>query len=241
MARYIREQVLNQPEDFIQYMMNDFVAKHGFHPVEFKGEYIFRSGKGLLEIPKFMKWSYQNGVFHIEAWTRNAWLPGVYGRENAMTGYMGCIPKHAYKSDIDQLIGLLNQNVTGQNPMQQGMPGAGGIQPGAVGIQPGAVGMQPGAGGIQPGAMPQNGPVYVQGVDTYRYANMSLVMGIISIVLSCVPCIGIIFGSLGIVYGLKGQKSTKKGSATAGFVCGLIGLIIGIIAIVVYALYSCLL
>lgn len=201
MARYIREQILNQPEDFVQFMMNDFVTKHGFRQVEFKGEIVYRAGKGLLEFPKFLKWNYQNGVFHLEAWVRNLWLPGVYGKENAMTGYVGCIPKNAYKGDIDQLIGLLYQNVTRPDPA------------------------------------PQAAPAYVQGVDTSRYANIALALGIVGLVLSCLPYIGILFGILGIVYGLKGQNSMKKGRATAGFVCGLIGLIIGILVAVISILY----
>lgn len=109
MARYIREVQLNRPEDFVQYIMTDFLSKQGFHMKEFKGELVYRAGDGFLEIPKFLTWGYQNGIFHIEAWTRNCWFPGVYGRENAMTGFLGCVPKDAYKKDIEALIGLLFQ------------------------------------------------------------------------------------------------------------------------------------
>ncbi len=119
MARYIREVQLNRPEDFVQYIMTDFLSKHGFCMKQFKGEMVYRAGDGFLEIPKFLTWGYQNGIFHIEAWTRNCWLPGVYGKENAMTGFMGCVPKDAYKKDIEALIGLLFQPLT-----QPGMQGA---------------------------------------------------------------------------------------------------------------------
>lgn len=81
MARYIREVTLNRPADFVQFIMTDFLSKHGFSLVKFKGEMVYRTGGGLLEIPKFLTWGYRNGIFHVEAWTRNLWLPGVYGRE----------------------------------------------------------------------------------------------------------------------------------------------------------------
>lgn len=238
MARYIRDQVLNQPDDFVQYMMNDFVTKHGFHRTEFKGEIVYRAGKGLLEIPKFLTWSYQNGNLHLEAWTRNAWFPGVYGRENAMTGFTGCIPKSAYKADVDQLINLLYQNVTrpvGMAP--NGMPPQPGMTPNGMPPQPG---MAPNGMPQQPGMMPNGmpgGPVYVQGVDTSRYSTIAMVLGIVSLVGVCVPMIGIIFGSLGIVYGIKGQTSIQKGKATAGLVCGLIGLILGILVFALSIIY----
>ena len=119
MARYIREVQLDRPDDFVQYIMTDFLGKHGFRLGEFKGEQVYRAGGGLIEIPKFLSWGYQNGVFHVEAWTRNCWLPGVYGRENAMTGWMGCVPKNAYKKDIEELISLLYQPL----PQDAGVPG----------------------------------------------------------------------------------------------------------------------
>lgn len=124
MARYIREVELNRPEEFVQYIMTDFLSKQGFQMKEFKGELVYRAGDGFLEIPKFLTWGYQNGRFHIEAWTRNCWLPGVYGRENALDGFMGCVPKGAYKKDIEALIGLLFQPLA-----QPEMPGMNMQQP----------------------------------------------------------------------------------------------------------------
>ena len=216
MARYIREVVLNRPDDFVQYIMSDFIYKHGFHMVDFKGERILRAGGGLIEIPKFMIWSYRNGVFHVEAWTRNLWLPGVYGREIAMTGFMGCVPKSAYKKDIEELISLMTQPLYA---LQPGQPGYG--APGQPGY--GAPG-QPGYG-----APPQ--PVYVRGTDLSQYATMALIFSIISIVTSFVGgAFGILFGALAIVYGNKSLQSSKRGMAIAGMVIGIIGAVLGVCA-----------
>lgn len=211
MARYVREVQINQPEDFVNFMVNDFLTKHGFKYVEFKGEMIYRAGGGLIEIPKFFIWNYQNGVIHVEAWTRNVWLPGVYGRENALKGYMGCVPKGAYKSDVEQLLSLLMQPVPQQNGQFQGQ------QEGQEGAS-------------QP--VQQSGPIMVQGVDTSRYANMSLAFGIIGMVVSCIWYLGLIFGICAIVYGNKGKASSKQGRATAGLVCGIIAVVLAIVMFV---------
>lgn len=210
MARYIREEILNQPEDFVNFMMNDFLSKHGFRYVQFKGEMIYRAGDGFFEIPKFFIWSYRNGVIHVEAWTRNVWLPGVYGKENALTGFFGSIPKSAYKGDVEQLLQLLHQPVGQQQYAQTN----------------GAPQMQQGA--------PQgtNGPIPVQGIDTSRYAKMALAFGIVGLVLFCIPYVGIMFGILALIYANKGKTSVKKGMATAGMVCGILAIAIAVIIII---------
>lgn len=234
MARYIREVELKQPEDFVQYIMTDFLSKHGFKLVEFEGQMVYRVGGGLAEIPKFLVWGYQNGIFHLEAWIRNCWLPGVYGGENAMTGFMGCIPKKAYKNDIEALIGLLFQPLppnagvqpgmsgtpTGQPGMQQGMSGMPAGQPGMPGNNAGQPGM--------PGNMGMQQPIYVRGTDTSKYATMSLVFSLIGLLGIFVPLVGIIFGAMGIAYAKKGQASEKRGLATAAFVIGIIAIVLAV-------------
>lgn len=221
MARYVREVVLNRPGDFVQYIMSDFLYKHGFHMVEFKGQQVLRAGGGLIEIPKFLVWSYQNGVFHVEAWTRNVWLPGVYGREIAMTGFLGCVPKSAYKKDIEELIGLLTQPLyTNGAPGQPGYGAPG--QPGyGVPGQPG----RPGYGAPQ--------PIYVRGTDMSRYATMALIFSILGAGIGIVAGIfGILFGILGVLNAKKSMYSEKRGFAIAAMIIGIIAIVIGVIGFV---------
>lgn len=231
MSRYIREEVLNQPDDFVNFMMNDFLTKHGFKLVEFKKQRVYRAGGGWFEMPKFLVWGYQNGVFHIEAWARTLILPGVYGKEKDLDGVYGAVPKRAYKSDIDQLMLLLQQPVPGsRNGMDPGMNGGGN---GNMGGQP----VNPGYG---------NGPIIVQGVDTANYATQAMAFGIISLGASAIGIIamlagigidalfygGLLFGILGIIYARKGSSSSKRGKATAGLVCGILGTVISGIIVV---------
>ncbi len=210
MARYIREVKIDKPNDFVEFMVNDFLTKHGFKLVEFKGQMVYRAGGGWFEMPKFVLWGYQNGIFHMEAWMRNMWFPGLYGKENDLTGFMGAIPKESFKKDVEQFLSLLFQTLPNQ---QNGMP------------QQGQFNMQ---NGMQQQGQPMPQTVYVQGVDTSRYANMALAFGIIGLAL-CWSFYGILFQILGIIYAKKGLSSVKKGRATAGLVCAVLGLVILVI------------
>lgn len=210
MSRYVRHEVLNQPADFVQFMMNDFLTKHGFRLENFKGQMVYRAGGGWFEMPKFLVWGYENGVFHLEAWTRYLILPGVYSKEKDLDGFYGAVPKKAYKNDLEQLVALLHQPVGAQ---QQNMNGTQGMP-------------QQNMNGMPPQG---NGPIMVQGVDTSRYANMALGFGIVGLALSWVTWVMIIIDITAIIYAEKGKHSNKKGRATAGMVCAIIGLVISAI------------
>jgi uncharacterized protein YqfA (UPF0365 family) len=55
---------------------------------------------------------------------------------------------------------------------------------------------------------------------------VGMILGILAVILSFVPCIGIyaLFpGVLGLIFSLIGMKKVRKGMAIAGLVCSLIG------------------
>lgn len=55
---------------------------------------------------------------------------------------------------------------------------------------------------------------------------VGMILGILAVILSFVPCIGIyaIFpGVIGLIFSILGMKKVKKGMAIAGLVCSLIG------------------
>lgn len=110
-SRTIREEMIQKPEDFVTFIMEDFFAKNGFQKKEVKGEEVWTNGIGMLEMPKFMKYTYENGVLHLEAWVKTTWLPGVYGKEQSLDGYVGTVPKQSFKKEIDALIQILYQPV----------------------------------------------------------------------------------------------------------------------------------
>ena len=82
MARWVRDEVLNQPADFVDFLMNDYLMKNGFKQTERKGEQVWKEGDGYFSMARFLKYSYINGVLHLEAWV------GLF-RENALKGFAG--------------------------------------------------------------------------------------------------------------------------------------------------------
>lgn len=120
MARYVKEMVLNKPDDFVQFIMNDFLRKNSFVMADWKGEPAYRTGDAMMEGYKYLKWYYSNGVFHLEAW-----MKGTFGGEWNLDGFVGCMQKKPYRESLEQLFVALNQPIS----MPQGMPGNQGGQP----------------------------------------------------------------------------------------------------------------
>ena len=49
MARYVKDLVLNKPEYFVTFIMNDYLQKNQFVVSEWKGEPAYRTGDALIE------------------------------------------------------------------------------------------------------------------------------------------------------------------------------------------------
>ena len=206
--RFSVDLILNKPDDFVSFIMNDFLVKNGYTQKQVKGEWVWQDGIGMVSAPKFLKYSYQNGVIHLEAWLKTAWLPGVYGKDMDFTGAVGALIKQSYKKEIDNLIMLLNQPLPSD----------------------GQFGQTDGAA-VNQGMNGQSaGPILVQGVDNSKKA----VTGFICSLIGCpvgfflIPIIGLILGIFGIVSSSKALKSSKRGLAIAGLVIGILAIILSI-------------
>ena len=120
MARYIREEYINKPQEFVEFIMQDFLKKQKFEPNNLDGEQIWQDGIGMLSMPRFFKYYYMNGVIHLEAWTRTALFAGIYcKKENDLTGFYGSVPKNAFRNDIENLIQVLYQPLPSDQPYMQ--------------------------------------------------------------------------------------------------------------------------
>lgn len=118
MARYIKDLVLNKPEDFVSFMMNDYLQKNQFKMSEWKGKPAYRAGDAMMEGYKFIQWSYSNGTLHLEAW-----LKGSFGGEWNLDGFVGTLQKKPFKNSLEQLFALLQQDVPeGQDTQGIGAP-----------------------------------------------------------------------------------------------------------------------
>ena len=85
MARWTRDERLDQPQDFVRFMMEDYLNKGGFKKKIHKGEEVWQEGEGFLA----------------------AWIGKR--RENALKGFVGALPKKMFRESLEELIRLLHQ------------------------------------------------------------------------------------------------------------------------------------
>lgn len=204
MARYVKDLVLNKPDDFVHFIMNDYLQKNQFSMSDWKGEPAYRAGDAMVEGFKYLKWSYRGGTFHLEAWLR-----GTAGGEWDLDGMVGALMKKPYKKSLEELFVTLQQEIPVQPNMQQGSTG-------------------PQAGQAQEETIPQGGqnpqPISVKTVDNTGAATAALVFGILSVVMCWIPLVSLILGILGISRARMGSGSSKAGQAKAGKVLCIVGI-----------------
>ena len=124
MARYVKDITLNKPDDFVAFIVNDYLQKNKFVMSDWNGESAYRAGDGVVEGYKYLKWSYAGGVFHLEAW-----LKGTAGGEWDLDGFVGIAMKKPYKSSLEQLFAADTSAEHGIRSEQRGTSG----RPGAAG------------------------------------------------------------------------------------------------------------
>lgn len=211
MARYVKDVVLNKPDDFVIFIMNDFLQKNQFAMADWHGEPAYRAGDAMMEGYKFLKWSYQGGVFHLEAWLR-----GTAGGEWDLDGVVGVVQKKPYKESLEQLLQVLQQPLPeGESPQ------------GAQGVQPDM------AQGQQEGAASQGEPVQrtvpVHTVDNTGAANRAFLFGILSIIGGLlIPLLGLILACVGFSSARMGMGSSLADKAKKGKVLCIVGMAVSI-------------
>ncbi len=233
--RYIADVILNKPNDFVDFILKDFLEKKDFFRTDYKGVSVWQCGNGVLISPKFLYCTYMNGMLHIEAWLKFAWLPGVYSGEMSLEGFYGWAVKAAYKKDIEQLIQLLQQQLPQDREYVNSR-----LQPNMQPLQQG-VNMQP----PQQSTYVATAPVKVQGFDNHKQANLGFILGLVSMGLTILNIIllmladrvmlsiWIMFISIaGIINSAKGINSSKKGQAICGLILSIISTVISLMLFV---------
>lgn len=121
MARYSKDLVLNKPEEFVTFIMNDYLQKNQFSMSDWKGEPAYRAGDAAMEGYKYLSWSYSNGTLHLEAW-----MKGTFGGEWNLDGFVGCLQKKPYKESLEKLFEALQQDIpegqSAEQTVQQAIP-----------------------------------------------------------------------------------------------------------------------
>lgn len=209
--RFETDFIINQPDEFVKFIVQDFFSKEGFIYTEYKGEYVWRKGNGWVIAPQFIKVDYINGQIHIEAWLKNVLLPGVYFGEMNLKGGYGVLLKKELQKTVDMLIELLQQPVNQPAYAPNGTP--------QQDFNP--------SSGYGNTAFQQPIPVLTH--DPKGAATTSLVLGLCGIIGVLLPVLGAVVTILGISNANKGMKSSAKGKATAGMVLSIVFLVISIL------------
>lgn len=233
MARFVAEMPTGKPDDMVRFIAEDYLNKEGFKQKIYKGEQVWKKGTGMLTAPQFIKFSTYQGNVHLEAWIKQAILPGVYVGEMGLNGAYGFAIKKLLKDRVDALARLLYQPIEAPAPMPAAVPVP--PDPSAApqmvstvdGVSaplpayPGAEGIP---AGMPPYTVPPVQPIPLAVHNPSGKAVASLICGLVSIAGCFVPLAGVACGIAGIVTGNMGRKSTAKGMATAGLALSVVFL-----------------
>ena len=233
MARFVAEMPTGKPDDMVRFIAEDYLNKEGFKQKIYKGEQVWKKGTGMLTAPQFIKFSTYQGNVHLEAWIKQAILPGVYVGEMGLNGAYGFAIKKLLKDRVDALARLLYQPIEAPAPMPVAVPVP--PDPSAApqmvstvdGVSaplpayPGAEGIP---AGMPPYTVPPVQPIPLAVHNPSGKAVASLICGLVSIPGCFVPLAGVACGIAGIVTGNMGRKSTAKGMATAGLALSIVFL-----------------
>lgn len=132
MARFVAEMPTGKPDDMVRFIAEDYLNKEGFKQKIYKGEQVWKKGTGMLTAPQFIKFSTYQGNVHLEAWIKQAILPGVYVGEMGLNGAYGFAIKKLLKDRVDALARLLYQPIEAPAPMPVAVPVAAGSVCGAA-------------------------------------------------------------------------------------------------------------
>jgi hypothetical protein len=96
---------------------------------------------------------------------------------------------------------------------------------------------------LQPGYAPAQGvPAFVMDQPNegrHGLAVAGFVLGVLSIIFSCLAYLSILPALLAIIFGVLGIKSSRKGLAIAGLIMGVVGALLGIaVTLIIIALAS---
>jgi len=218
MARYIQEIKLDQPIDVVSMIMEDYVYHHRFSRNDWNGEMVYymkdKHGK-----ERYMKWDYTNGVFHLEAWLKNA-----FGGEEDLKGFGSTVSKNEFRRSLELLISTvrrqpastLSSGHVGSDPLHHTSNHAAEHRAQRQGQQM--------AFGSMPGNNRGTGTVRRTGSGTTgNVSDMgNLIFAILAIVFSSVPVIGLVMA----INCLNRNKRNESGNAkTINLVCGIAILI----------------
>ena len=207
-ARFIAEMPTGKPDDMVRFIAEDYLSKEGFKQKLYKGEAVWKKGNGLLTAPQFIKISSLQGHVHLEAWIKQAILPGVYVGEMGLDGAYGFAIKKVLKDRVDALARLLYQPLAAAAPVPAGPAPAISDQPPIYTAAAPASAYPATPYAAAPYAAPPMPPIPAAVHNPTGKASASLICGLVAVVGCFIPLVGVGCGIAGIVTGAMAPLSS---------------------------------
>ena len=100
MARYIKEIELGIAPEKVEEILGDFLQENEFYRTTWKGEACYAADVSIVKEVKFLKYRYEEGVLHFEAWLRDG-----ASKEQGLTGLASITLKKPYLDVVISLLG----------------------------------------------------------------------------------------------------------------------------------------
>ena len=105
MPRYINEFPTTKTPEQIGAITNQYLTAEGFGLKDYDGGIqVWQKGIGLVAAPQFVLVLVGSGTVRVEAWIKLSVLPGVYGDEMNLDGFVGIAVKKPLKKRVEELV-----------------------------------------------------------------------------------------------------------------------------------------
>lgn len=89
--------------------VNNYLTSQGYDYTVYKGESVWQKGNGWVAAPTFLKLTNEGEVIRLEAWIKQALLPGVFVGEMGIDGFYGFAIKEQLKSRVNVIESIIQQ------------------------------------------------------------------------------------------------------------------------------------
>lgn len=231
--------IVNADPADINLVLNNYLTAHQFTPVAKPGANYFFFNDPIIKGKRSLEYYINGNEVVILAYL------GTFERPQALEGFVGALPKHSYKNDLEPLFQEL-QRLNMQGGFTQ--PTNGGFTQPMNGefAQPMNGGAQPVNGAYQQPYMSNGMPQQTANVFTEQANKSKETWTIVGFVMSL---IGLLLSFFGMTYGVillilefycgaQGLKTKKRGLAIATIVLASISLVIVLAEIILIFLYT---
>lgn len=118
MARYAQRFASPLSAQQVCDTVSSYLQSENFEYINLNGEGVWKKGHGVMTAPQYIKLIVLNdGTYVVEAWLKNAILPGVYVGEMGLNGFYAAVPKGFLKARVDNIFKNVNAQML-QLPQQ---------------------------------------------------------------------------------------------------------------------------